>query len=136
ALLRRAGRQRGQPAIVAGPGRALALRAITPLEPLALAAEPRFLQLRSAVPPALARNAEAVEAAYSDYRQLALSREGLKRIYVVTLSFALLMALSIAIAVAVTQSRLLAEPLATLAQAMQAVAPRGFSRPLPVTSRP
>ena len=135
ALLRQARLQRGQTAIDATPGRALALRAIVPLEPLTLAAEPRFLQLRSPVPPTLARNAEAVEAAYRDYRQLALSRDGLKRIYVVTLSFALLMALSIAIAVAVTQSRLLAEPLATLAQAMQAVARGDFSRPAPVTSR-
>src|SRR5205809_8029615 len=100
------------------------MRAIVPLESLALAAEPRFLQLRATVPPSLARNAEAVEAAYRDYRQLALSREGLKRIYVVTLSFALLMALSIGIAVAVTQSKPLADPLATLAQAMQAGARR------------
>jgi nitrogen fixation/metabolism regulation signal transduction histidine kinase len=134
-LLRQARLQRGQTAIDAVPGRALALRAIVPLEPLALAAEPRFLQLRSTVPAALERNAEAVEAAYRDYRQLALSREGLKRIYVVTLSFALLMALSIGIAVAVTQSRLLAEPLATLAQAMQAGARGDFSRPVPVRSR-
>ena len=135
ALLRQARLQRGQTAIDATPGRALALRAIVPLEPLTLTAEPRFLQLRSPVPPTLARNAEAVEAAYRDYRQLALSRDGLKRIYVVTLSFALLMALSVAIAVAVTQSRLLAEPLATLAQAMQAVARGDFSRPAPVRSR-
>ena len=135
ALLRQARLQRGQTAIDAVPGRALALRAIVPLESLALAAEPRFLQLRSTVPPTLARNAEAVEAAYRDYRQLGLSRDGLKRIYVVTLSFALLMALSIAIAVAVTQSKLLADPLATLAQAMQAVARGDFSRPAPVTSR-
>ncbi|HET7366311.1 MAG TPA: ATP-binding protein [Burkholderiales bacterium] len=135
ALLRQARLQRGHTAIEAVPGRVLALRAIVPLEPLVLTAEPRFLQVRSSVPPTLARNAEAVEAAYRDYRELALSREGLKRIYVVTLSFALLMALSIAIAVAVTQSRLLAEPLATLAQAMQAVARGDFSRPVPVRSR-
>ena len=135
ALLRQARLQRGQTAIDAVPGRALALRAVVPLESLALAAEPRFLQLRSTVPPTLARNAEAVEAAYRDYRQLALSRDGLKRIYVVTLSFAVLMALSIAIAVAVTQSKLLADPLATLAQAMQAVTRGDFSQPAPVTSR-
>jgi len=135
ALLRQARLQRGQTAIDAVPGRTLALRAIVPLESLALAAEPRFLQLRSTVPPTLARNAEAVEAAYRDYRQLALGREGLKRIYVVTLSFALLMALSIGIAVAVTQSKLLADPIATLAHAMQAVARGDFSRPAPVRSR-
>ena len=135
ALLRQARLQRGHTAIDASAGGALALRAIVPMEPLAFAGEPRFLQLRSPVPANLARNAEAVEAAYRDYRELALSREGLKRIYVVTLSFALLMALFVAVAVAVTQSSLLAEPLATLAQAMQAVARGDFSRQAPVTSR-
>jgi nitrogen fixation/metabolism regulation signal transduction histidine kinase len=135
ALLRQARTQRGHVAIDAQPGKGLSLRAIMPIEPLALAAEPRFLQLRAPVPPSLARNAEAVEAAYRDYRELALSRDGLKRIYVVTLSFALLMALFVAIAVAATQSKLLAEPLATLAQAMQAVARGDFSRQAPVTSR-
>jgi nitrogen fixation/metabolism regulation signal transduction histidine kinase len=135
ALLRQARLQRGQTTIDAVPGRALGLRAIVPMEALAIAAEPRFVQLRTAVPPGLARNAEAVEAAYRDYRQLALSREGLKRIYIVTLSFALLMALFVAVAVAVTQSKLLADPLATLAQAMQAVTRGDFSRHAPVTSR-
>jgi len=134
-LLRQARLQRGMTSIDAVTGGSLALRAIVPMEPLALASEPRFLQLRARVPPNLARNAEAVEAAYRDYRELALSRDGLKRIYVVTLSFALLMALFVAVAVAVTQSRLLAEPLATLAQAMQAVARGDFSRQAPVMSR-
>jgi nitrogen fixation/metabolism regulation signal transduction histidine kinase len=135
ALLRQARLQRGHTAVDASPGRALAVRAIMPIEPLAIAGEPRFLQLRARVPPNLARNAEAIESAYRDYRELALSREGLKRIYVVTLSFALLLALFVAVAVAVTQSSLLAEPLATLAQAMQAVARGDFSRQAPVTSR-
>ncbi len=135
ALLRTARLQRGYTTIDALPGGALGLRTIVPIESLTLAGEPRFLQLRAPVPASLGRNAEAVEAAYRDYRELALAREGLKRIYVVTLSFALLMALSVAVAVAVTQSNLLAAPLATLAQAMQAVARGDFSRQAPVTSR-
>src|SRR5258708_11510301 len=45
------------------------------------------------------------------------------------------MALFVAVAVAVTQSNLLAEPLANLAQATQAVARGDFSRQAPVTSR-
>jgi nitrogen fixation/metabolism regulation signal transduction histidine kinase len=135
AVLRQARLQRGHTAVDATPGRPLALRAIMPIEPLGIAGEPRFLQLRSRVPANLARSAEAVEAAYRDYRELALSRDGLKRIYVITLSFALLLALFVAVAVAVTQSRLLAEPLATLAQAMQAVARGDFARQAPVTSR-
>jgi nitrogen fixation/metabolism regulation signal transduction histidine kinase len=134
-LLRTARLQRGYTTIDALPGGALGLRTIVPIESLTLAGEPRYLQLRAPVPANLARNAEAVEAAYRDYRELALAREGLKRIYVVTLSFALLMALFVAVAVAVTQSNLLAAPLATLAQAMQAVARGDFSRQAPVTSR-
>ena len=134
-LLRRARADRGYTSVDAGIGRTLSLRAIVPVAPRALADEPRFVQLRASVPASFARNAEAVEAAYRDYRELAISRDGLKRIYVVTLTFALLMALFVAVATAVTQSNRLAEPLATLAQAMQAVARGDFSRHAPVTSR-
>ena len=106
-----------------------------PLGARGLAEEARYLQLRNTVPLQFGRSAEAVETAYRDYRELAISRDGLKRIYVVTLSFALLMALFVAVAVAATQSNLLAEPLANLAQATQAVARGDFSRQAPVTSR-
>src|SRR5205085_3950895 len=75
------------------------------------------------------------EAAYRDYRELAISRDSLRRIYLVTLTFALLLALFVAVAVAVAQSNLLAEPLAILAQATQAVARGDYSRQAPVTSR-
>jgi nitrogen fixation/metabolism regulation signal transduction histidine kinase len=133
--LRQARASRGYAAVDAVAGSPLSLRVLVPLEARGIADEAQFLQVRSNVPASLARNAEAVEAAYRDYRELAISREGLKRIYVVTLSFALLMALFVAVAVAVTQSNLLAEPLANLAQATQAVARGDFSRQAPVTSR-
>jgi len=133
--LRQARLNRGYATVDSGPGRPLALRVIVPVDSGALADESRFLQLRQSVPPTFAHSAEAVEAAYRDYRQLAISREGLKHIYVVTLSFAVLMSLFVAVAVAVTQSNLLAEPLANLAQATQAVARGDFSRTAPVTSR-
>jgi nitrogen fixation/metabolism regulation signal transduction histidine kinase len=133
--LRQARVNRGHTAIDLAAGRPLSLRVLLPIDSQGLADEPRFLQLRDSVSPAFARSAEAVEAAYRDYRELAISREGLKRIYVVALSFALLMALFVAVAIAVTQSNLIAEPLAHLAQATQAVARGDFSRPAPVTSR-
>jgi nitrogen fixation/metabolism regulation signal transduction histidine kinase len=133
--LRQARANRGYTAIDAAAGSPLSLRVLVPIDARAFADESRFLQVRSNVPQSLARNAEAVEAAYRDYRELAISRDGLKRIYVVTLTFALLMALFVAVAVAVTQSNLLAEPLANLAQATQAVARGDFSRQAPVTSR-
>ena len=134
-LLRQARANRGYTAVDLVAGRPLSLRVVLPLNARGLADESRYLQLRNSVPPSFAKSAEAVEAAYRDYRELAISRDGLKRIYVVTLSFALLMALFVAVSVAVTQSNLLAEPLANLAQATQAVARGDFSRQAPVTSR-
>ena len=133
--LRQARLNRGYATVDSTAGRPLSLRVIVPVDSATLAEEARFLQLRQNVPPSFARSAEAVEVAYRDYRELAISRDGLKRIYIVTLTFALLMALFVAVAVAATQSNLLAEPLANLAQATQAVARGDFSRTAPVTSR-
>ena len=130
--LRQARAKRGYTAVDAAVGRPLALRVLVPVD---MPGEVRFLQLRQTVPSSFAQSAEAVEAAYRDYRELAISRDGLKRIYIVTLTFALLMALFVAVAVAATQSGLLAEPLANLAQATQAVARGDFTRRAPVTSR-
>ncbi len=130
--LRQARSKRSYSAVDAEVGRPLAVRVVVPVD---LPGETRYLQLRQSVPPSLAQSAEAVEAAYRDYRELAISRDGLKRIYIVTLTFALLMALFVAVAVAATQSGLLAEPLANLAQATQAVARGDFSRRAPVISR-
>jgi len=134
-LLRQARANRSYTAVDSVAGRTLSLRVVLPLDSRGLAEEARFLQLRNSVPPQFGRSAEAVESAYRDYRELAISRDGLKRIYVVTLSFALLMALFVAVGVAVAQSNLLAEPLANLAQATQAVARGDFTRQAPVTSR-
>ena len=134
-MLRQARLNRLHTVVDSVTGRPLSLRVLTPIDALSLADEARFLQVRSTVSPSFTRSAEAVEAAYRDYRELAIAREELKRIYIVTLTFALLMALFIAAAVAVTQSDRLAEPLATLAQAMQAVARGDFSRQAPVKSR-
>jgi len=132
--LRQARASHGYTAIDAPAGRPLALRVLVPINALTLTDEARYLQLRQTVPASFARSAEAVEAAYRDYRELALSRQGLKRIYIVTLTLALLMALFAAIALAVILSNRLSQPLANLAQATQAVARGDFSRQAPVTS--
>jgi nitrogen fixation/metabolism regulation signal transduction histidine kinase len=133
--LRQARSARGYTAIDAAAGKPLALRVIVPVASLHLADEARFLQLRQTVPDQFGKSAEAVEAAYRDYRELALSRQGLKRIYIVTLTLALSMALLVAIALAVLLANRLSEPLANLAQATQAVARGDFSRQAPVISR-
>jgi len=125
---------RGYTAIDAPAGKPLALRVIVPLASLNLADEDRYLQLRQTVPDQFGKSAEAVEAAYRDYRELALSRQGLKRIYIVTLTLGLSMALLVAIALAVLLANRLSEPLANLAEATQAVARGDFSRQAPVIS--
>jgi nitrogen fixation/metabolism regulation signal transduction histidine kinase len=132
--LRQARGPRGYTAIDAAAGKPLALRVIVPVASLSLAEEARFLQLRQTVPEQFGKSAEAVEAAYRDYRELALSRQGLKRIYIVTLTLTLSMALLVAIALAVLLANRLSEPLGNLAEATQAVARGDFSRQAPVTS--
>ena len=132
--LRQARTARGYTSVDAAAGKPLALRVVVPIASLALADEARFVQLRQSVPEQFGRSAEAVEAAYRDYRELALSRQGLKRIYIVTLTLTLSMALLVAIALAVVLANRLSEPLANLAQATQAVARGDFSRQAPVTS--
>ncbi len=133
--LRQARSARAYTAVDAAAGKPLALRVVVPVAGLTLGDETRYLQLRQTVPEQFGKSAEAVEAAYRDYRELALSRQGLKRIYIVTLTLALSMALLVAIALAVLLANRLAEPLANLAQATQAVARGDFSRQAPVTSR-
>lgn len=135
AILRQVRTTRGYAGIDAVAGKPLSLRVIVPVPGGAIAEETRYLQLRRTVPPAIGRSAEAVETAFRDYRELALSRQGLKRIYIVTLTLTLAMALFVAIALAFILSGKLSAPLAKLAEATQAVARGDFSRQTPVTSR-
>ena len=51
-----------------------------------LLAEPRFLQVTQALPPALVANALAVQEANREYQERALAREGLRRMYIGTLT--------------------------------------------------
>ncbi len=133
--LRQARSTRGYGTVDATAGKPLALRVVVPVASLSITDEARFVQLRQTVPEQFGRSAEAVETAYRDYRELALSRQGLKRIYIVTLTLALSMALLVAIALAVLLANRLSEPLGNLAEATQAVARGDFSRQAPVTSR-
>jgi nitrogen fixation/metabolism regulation signal transduction histidine kinase len=134
-MLRQARAPQGYSSIDAPDGEPLAVRVVVPVTGLAISDEARFLQLRQVVPTGLAKSAQAVEEAYRDYRELALSRQGLRRIYIVTLTLVLLMALFVAVSLAAILSARLSSPLANLAQATQAVARGDFSQRPPVTSR-
>jgi len=116
--LRQARTGRGYSAVDSAAGKGLVLRVVVPIAGGALAGDPRYLQFRQTLPDGFARSASAVEAAYRDYRELALAREGLKQIYIVTLTLALSMALFAAVALAaILASRLSAPPDPSASQA-------------------
>jgi nitrogen fixation/metabolism regulation signal transduction histidine kinase len=102
---------------------------------LLLQSEPRYLQLLQPVPPHLAANAEALRAAYSEYQERSLARSGLRKIYIVTLTLTLLLAIFGAIAAAFLIAGDLAKPLLVLAEGTKAVAEGNLSpRPIVPTS--
>ncbi|MBS1196727.1 MAG: multi-sensor signal transduction histidine kinase, partial [Proteobacteria bacterium] len=92
-------------------------------------------QLTQLVPDALGANAEAVQAVYRDYQELQLARTGLTRIYALTLTLTLLVALFGAFALAFIMARRLSAPLSILAEGTRAVAQGDFSPRQAVYSR-
>jgi nitrogen fixation/metabolism regulation signal transduction histidine kinase len=94
-------------------------------------AEPRYLQLLQSVPVNLATNAEVLRSAYSEYQQRFVSRTGLRKMYIETLTLTLLLAIFGAIASAFLIAENLAQPLLVLAEGTQAVA-EGDLSPRPI----
>ena len=90
----------------------------------------RWLQIMQPVPDSIARNASQVQQGFRDYQELALSRLGLRKLYGITLTLALILAVFAAVVVALAVSRRLVRPLLTLASGTQAVGV-GDYRPLP-----
>ncbi len=133
-VLRQARQNRGYRAIEGVGERGLMLRVIAPIGRLTLAEEQRLLQFTQPVPASLAASAESVQSVYRSYKELTLSRQGLREIYILTLTLTLLLALFSAFALAFLLGRRLAEPLATLAEATEAVARGDFTRRARVTS--
>ena len=93
----------------------------------------RFLQILQPVPDYLATNAETLRLAYSEYQQRSVARSGLRKIYIVTLTLTLLLAIFGAIASAFLIASDLAKPLLLLAEGTKAVAEGNLS-PRPIVS--
>lgn len=115
----------------------LRLRVVIPLtsadrftSALGVAPDVRWLQVIQPVPEQIARNANEVQQGFRDYQELALSRMGLRKLYGITLTLALILAVFAAIVVALALSRRLVRPLLSLAAGTQAVGV-GDYRPLP-----
>jgi PAS domain S-box-containing protein len=119
-------------AVESVPDKGLRLRVVVPVNKLS--GETGLLQLVQKVPPELARDAETVQSMYQEYQELSLSRQGLKRLYGLSLTLALLLALLSALALAIVFSERLSAPLSVLAAGTRAVAQGDFSQRHPVRS--
>ena len=88
--------------------------------------EPRFLQVIQRVPASIAAHAEALQSGYRDYQELSLARVGLQRIYTVTLTLTLLLAIFAAVAAGVLLASSMTAPLLQVAEGTKAVAEGDF----------
>lgn len=116
----------------------LRLRVIVMIPPSinmsALQAESHFLQLLQPVSNTLGTNAEALRVAYSEYQARSVGRVGLRKIYIVTLTLTLLLAIFGAIGSAFMIANNFARPLLLLAEGTRAVAGGDLSpRPIIAT---
>ena len=125
--LKQARDTRGYRAIEGDAASGLLLRVILPIPSRHLSAEAPLLQVTQEVPRNFAIHAESVQNVYRDYQELSLARNGLKRIYTLTLTLTLLLALFGAVAAAFVLTRRLAAPLLILAEGTEAVAAGDFS---------
>ena len=107
----------------ANPG-AARVRALAyiPSTSFALGEEDHYLLVTQLLPPTLAANALAVQAAYREYQLRALARTGLRQMYIGTLTLALVLAVFGALLMAVAFGNQLARPLLLLADGMRQVA--------------
>ena len=96
--------------------------ALLPNTELRLGGEDRFLMVVQPVPAAVATNALALQAAYREYQQRALARDGLRKMYVGTLTLVLILAVFGAVLLAAMLGHQLARPLLLLAEGMRQVA--------------
>ncbi|MCW7536687.1 ATP-binding protein [Aquabacterium sp. A7-Y] len=95
--------------------------AYVPSNSFALATEERYLLVTQLLPASLAANALAVQTAYREYQQRSLARDGLRKMYIGTLTLSLFLAVFGAVLLAVTLGNQLARPLLLLAEGVRQV---------------
>jgi nitrogen fixation/metabolism regulation signal transduction histidine kinase len=101
------------------------VRALVPLpnnEISLRSGEEQFLMVTVPLSRTLAANALAVQAAYSEYQQRALARDGLRRMYIGTLTLALVLAVFGAVLLSLLLGIQLVKPLLLLADGVRQVA--------------
>jgi nitrogen fixation/metabolism regulation signal transduction histidine kinase len=100
-----------------------------------LLANQRILKSTKKLDPTLVESAKIVQKAYRDYQEKSLSRLGLKKMYIGSLTLTMFLALFIAILLALILGRQLARPLLMLLRGTQAVA-QGDLSPKPQMNTP
>ena len=113
-----------------GPVRVRAIAWMPPTT-ISLGGEDRYLQITQTVPQELVGNALRVQQAYSEYQQRALGREGLRRMYIGTLTLTLILGIFSALLMAAGLGHQIGRPLVMLAEGVRQVA-RGDLRPTAV----
>lgn len=98
------------------------IRVIVPVLFGSMLSETNYLQITQPVPATFSEHINAVQEAWQDYQQIILAREGLNRIYQLTLTLTLLLALLSAFAISFFFARRFASPLLDLVRGTQAVA--------------
>jgi len=106
----------------AAPNARVRAVAIVPSPDISLGREDRYLMVVQPVPALVAANALAVQSAYREYQQRALARDGLRKMYIGTLTLVLILAVFGAVLLAATLGNQLARPLLLLAEGVQQVA--------------
>lgn len=105
------------------------MQVLTMVEParISMGLAPRFLQIVSPLPDVLVVDAMAVQSANREYQERALGRDGLRRMYIGTLTLALFLAVFGAVVLAVVLGNQLLRPLLVLAEGMREVAAGNLS---------
>ena len=85
-------------------------------------ANKKIIKLTKKIPIELAENAKTIQNAYSEYQEKSLSRVGLRKMYIGSLTLTMFIALFVAITLALILGRQLAQPLLMLLRGTQAVA--------------
>jgi nitrogen fixation/metabolism regulation signal transduction histidine kinase len=121
----------------AAAGTAARVRAVAliPSSNFALGEQERYLVVTQSIAPSIAANALAVTNAYREYQQRSLARSGLRKMYIGTLTLALVLGVFGALLLAVALSNQLAQPLLLLAEGVSQVARGDFSSKAVFASR-
>jgi len=107
---------------VGAPTGRIKVLTLVPQNSLILREDPWVLQISQELPATLVANALDVQLANREYQERALARDGLRKMYIGTLTLSLIMAVLAAVLLAVLLGNQLARPLLLLAHGMRQVA--------------